>query len=435
MNGSSDPSMSGKRGRVRLLGLALGMCLAVWGIGAVPADAAISGTNDASALAGAMASTPSPVSGASVITPNYPGGNGVYPNAVSDTPLAGFPTNGSSYAILSSGNSALAATGNTSGASGSANGVNGTGALTGANDYTILSVPITATQSARCVGFDFRFLSEEFPEYVNKGYNDTFLAELDSRTWAVSGQTVTSQTDFAAGTGDLISVDNSGPSAMSAENAAGTTYDGATTALTARKYVTPGSHTVIFSIFDVGDQALDSAAFIDNLRVTSEPAAQCHSLGLDAFEGLTGIDAKSKVILCKSFDCAKFQITCNLPGGSPIPCSPFILVIANFKTGELGRATGPDLASVSKKGGKGKKGKGKKKVKLTKKTQLTIPPATTRTVKLKLKPKAKKALRKAAKAGKKKVKAKVKVTNPVNGATDTIKVKLKLPKQKHRHRH
>jgi hypothetical protein len=400
----------------------LGLLTAIFGIGAVSASAAVNGTNDANALAGAMASTPSPLSGSAVITPNYPGGNGVYPNAVSDSPLAGFPTNGSSYTILTTGNSAFAPNGNTSSGSSSSNGAPGTGALVGANDYTILSVPVTATQNARCVGFDFRFLSEEFPEYVGQKYNDTFLAELDSRTWAVSGQAVTSQTDFAAGTGDQISVNQSGPSAMSAANAAGTTYDGATPALIARKYVTPGTHTIIFSIFDVGDSALDSAAFIDNLRVTDDPAAQCHSLGIDAFEGLTGIDAKSKVVLCKSFDCAKFQITCNLPGGSPIPCSPFILVIANFKTGELGRVS--DLATVSKKGKKGGK------LKLTKKKQITIPAATTKTVKLKLTGKAKKALKKAAKAGKKKVTAKVKVQNPANGANDTIKVKLKLPKQK-----
>lgn len=414
---------------MRFAFLFCGLLTAYFGVAAVSASAAVTGTNDPNALAGAMAATPSPLSGSGVITPNYPGGNGVFPNAVSDTPLAGFPTNGSSYAILTTGNSAFAPTGNTSSGSSSSNGVPGTGALAGANDYTILSVPVKATSTNRCVGFDFRFLSEEYPEYVGQKYNDTFLAELDTRTWAVSGQSVTSQTDFAAGTGDQISVNQSGPSAMSAENAAGTTYDGATPALIARKYVTPGTHTIIFSIFDVGDSALDSAAFIDNLRVTDEPPAQCHSLGLDAFEGLTGIDAKKKVILCKSFDCAKFQITCNLPGGSPIPCSPFILVIANFKTGQLGRA-GTDLATVSKKGKKGGKKKGSKKLKLTKKKQITIPAATTKTVKLKLTGKAKKALKKAAKAGKKKVTAKVKVQNPANGATDTIKVKLKLPKHK-----
>ena len=401
--------------------LVLGLLTAIFGIGAVSASAAVTGTNDPNALAGAMAGTPSPLSGSAVITPNYPGANGVYPNGVSDSPLAGFPPSGGNFTLLTTGNAALAGTGNTAGSSGSSNGVSGTDALTGARDYTILSVPIKATSNSRCVGFDFRFLSEEFPEYVGKGFNDTFLAELDTRTWAISGQTITSQTNFAAGLGDQISVDAAGPSAMSEANAAGTTYDGATSTLIARKFVTPGTHTVIFSIFDVGDGAFDSAAFIDNLRVTDDPAAQCHSLGVDPFDGETGIDAKNKVLLCKSFDCAKFKITCNLPGGAPIPCSPFILVIANFQTGQLGRA---DLATVSKKGKKGGK------LKLTKKKQLKIPPATTKTVKLKLTGKAKKALKKAAKAGKKKVSAKVKVQNPANGAKDTIKVKLKLPKQK-----
>ncbi len=263
---------------------------------------------------------------------------------------------------------------------------------------------------------------------MGAGFNDTFLAELDQRTWAVSGQSITSLTDFAAGTGDRISVDASGPSAIAAANAAGTTYDGATGALIARKYVTPGTHTVIFTVFDIGDGNFDSAAFIDNLRVTSEPPAQCRSLGLDAFEGTVGIDPKEKVVLCKSFDCAKFKITCNLPGGAPVPCQPFMLAFVNFQTGQLGRVS--HLATVSKKGDGKKGGKSKTKVKLTKKKQYTIPAATTKTIKLKITKKGKKALKAAQKAGTKKVKVQLKAENLVNGVNKTFKVKMKLPKLK-----
>ncbi|WP_442940262.1 hypothetical protein [Nocardioides sp. B-3] len=32
------------------------------------------------------------------------------------------------------------------------------------------------------VGMDFRFLSEEFPEYVGSSFNDAFIAEMDAST-------------------------------------------------------------------------------------------------------------------------------------------------------------------------------------------------------------------------------------------------------------
>jgi hypothetical protein len=54
---------------------------------------------------------------------------------------------------------------------------------------------------------------------------------------------------------------------MSEGEAAGTTYDGATALLTAATPVSPGAHTLYLSIFDQGDTAWDSAAFVDNLRI------------------------------------------------------------------------------------------------------------------------------------------------------------------------
>ena len=416
--GGSDGLPISKWGRVRSLVLATAACALFSAAAAARTEAAITGSNDGGALAGAMAGSSSPVSGASVITPNYPGSNGVLPNGFSDAQLAGFPTSGPSFTILTSGDSQLADDANSATSSGSANGVIGDGAMTGARDYTVLSVPVTASQQARCVGFDFRFLSEEFPEYVGAEYNDTFLAELDQRTWAVSGQTISSLTDFAAGTGDRISVDTSGPSAMSTAKAAGTTYDGATNGLTARKYVTPGSHTVIFSIFDVGDERLDSAVLIDNLRVTSDPPERCRSLGLDPFEGTVGIDSEKKAQLCQSFDCVKFKITCNLPGGAPIPCQPFILATVNFQTGQLGRSTG--LATASKK----------TTLKLIKKKQITITASRTKTVKLKITEKAKKALKAAQRAGQRKLKLQLKTENLVNTTSTAFKMKLRIPKLK-----
>ena len=54
---------------------------------------------------------------------------------------------------------------------------------------------------------------------------------------------------------------------MTAELAAGTTYDGGTDVLSAATPLSPGRHTLYFSIFDTGDGGYDSTVLIDNIRV------------------------------------------------------------------------------------------------------------------------------------------------------------------------
>ena len=97
---------------------------------------------------------------------------------------------------------------------------------------------------------------------------------------------MTAPGNFAGGAGDIISVDASGPSAMSDAAALGTTYDGATPLLTARAPVAVGSvHSLYLTIFDQGDAILDSAVFLDNLRFETIDAAKCKSLALDPYDG------------------------------------------------------------------------------------------------------------------------------------------------------
>jgi hypothetical protein len=50
-------------------------------------------------------------------------------------------------------------------------------------------------------------------------------------------------------------------------------YDGSTKLLTSSAAVTPGAHSIHFSIFDAGDHVYDSAMFLDNLRAYS--ASDC----------------------------------------------------------------------------------------------------------------------------------------------------------------
>ena len=74
---------------------------------------------------------------------------------------------------------------------------------------------------------------------------------------------------------------------VSAGNASGTTYDGATELLTAETPVTAGAHTLYLSIFDQGDSGYDSAVLADNLHAFAvDNIDDCHS-GVTAAPRLT----------------------------------------------------------------------------------------------------------------------------------------------------
>jgi hypothetical protein len=157
----------------------------------------------------------------------------------------------------------------------------GGGHVRGDSDYdvTILRIDLNVPVGANCmVGLDFRFYSEEFPEYVGSAYNDAFIAELDSSTWSTSGSTISAPRNFAFDpSGNPISVNAAGVTSMSAANAGGTTFDGATPLLRAATPITPGAHRLYLSIFDQGDHVFDSAVLIDGLRfgVVTDPETQC----------------------------------------------------------------------------------------------------------------------------------------------------------------
>jgi hypothetical protein len=244
-----------------------------------PAAAATSGASD-NDIAGALLSTsvPADILGPVRAGSRVPAGE---PNGVGDTPIGVFPTNGSTFAVLTTGNVDVAGLDNTSGSTGSDDrgpNVRGTTDV----DVSILKIPFTTPGRANCLAFDFQFLSEEYPEYVDTQYNDAFIAELDHSTWTTNSggsgdatSTIHAPDNFAYDpSGAVISINAAGVTSMTAGLAAGTTYDGATPLLTASHAVTPGAHTLILSIFDQGDALYDSAAFLDNLRFTNVPSCQ-----------------------------------------------------------------------------------------------------------------------------------------------------------------
>ncbi len=197
------------------------------------------------------------------------------PAAVSTTRLAGFPTHGSSFAILSTGNARRAASPNNAPDTGSES--RGP-SIRGARDVVIMRIDLRIPSGANCLSFDFRFLSEEFPEFVKDIFNDAFIAELGISNWDASGKenpTVTAPNNFAQDTkGNPIRVNAVGDSTVTAGQAKGTTYDGATRRLRASTRVKPGNRRLYLSIFDQGDRLYDSAVFLDNLRASRASSCQ-----------------------------------------------------------------------------------------------------------------------------------------------------------------
>lgn len=130
----------------------------------------------------------------------------------------------------------------------------------GSYNVAALQVSFTLAQSS-AVSFDFIFGSVEYPDYTNE-YTDAFLVFLDGTTNQISfdssGAAVQVGTSFATQltTGDL--------------NTVFTDPHGLLRPLTTKTGVlSAGTHTLLFEVGDVNDEALDSAVFIRNLSAVS----------------------------------------------------------------------------------------------------------------------------------------------------------------------
>ena len=198
-------------------------------------------------------------------------------------------------------------------------------------DVTILKVDVKVPNGANCLSVDFRFFSEEFPEYVGKSVNDAFVAELDTSTWTTAGNVITAPNNFAFDpTGQVVSINSTGVTSVAAANSAGTTYDAATTLLRASTPTTPGNHSLYLSIFDQGDTIFDSAVFVDRLAATKTPAGQCKA-GAAAATPTPTLTGKDVIKLPSNKKCVSrrnFRIRIRQPGGLKIQTA---LVFVNGK--------------------------------------------------------------------------------------------------------
>lgn len=112
------------------------------------------------------------------------------------------------------------------------------------------------------VTVDYIFASEEFPEFVNSGYNDIFGFFIQSN--GVPSQNIA----LVPGTQIPVSIDNVNSITNSSfyvdnTNGTGLQYDGYTVPLTAQFYADSGVvYTLTIAIGDVGDGIFDSGVFL-----------------------------------------------------------------------------------------------------------------------------------------------------------------------------
>ena len=274
-----------------------------------PAIAAILLTSNPADLVQSIADQPSLVTGAA-FTALPPRGT---PHGIGNSPLAGFPLSGGTFAILTNGNAAHADQPNTDPDTSEAVGGN---FVRGNTDFdvSILKIDLDIPGDANCLSIRFRFLSEEYPEFVGSFFNDAFVAELDTSTWTTSGTVISAPDNFAFDPANkAISINAAGVTSMTQAEAAGTTYDGATPLLSASTPVTPGPHSLFLSIFDQGDDIFDSAVFLDKLVISRTPPEGC-------LRGATVLSA-SKITstpIVAPGGTALYTITIDNPGDEPV---------------------------------------------------------------------------------------------------------------------
>lgn len=125
------------------------------------------------------------------------------------------------------------------------------GAAVGATTSTITTEPFALPAGVDTISFEFNFLSNEFPDFIKAGFNDTLVATINGTQETVLADVDTSNFIDITGTG-------TGFNGM-------TGFE--TVELDVSQFVGTGDLTLEVKIFDEGDAAFDSAVLLDNLEL------------------------------------------------------------------------------------------------------------------------------------------------------------------------
>jgi len=143
----------------------------------------------------------------------------------------------------------------------------------GGYDCITLGFSFNVPAGMYSIHFDFNFMSVEYPEFVNLGFNDSFIVSLSSPSYSYPNVVFDSQSN-------PINIDSAFFN-QPCSSLSGTGFDlyqfdgscdaGATGLLTTDAPVAPGETVVLtFTIRDNGDGIYDSAVLLDNFQITDE---------------------------------------------------------------------------------------------------------------------------------------------------------------------
>jgi hypothetical protein len=245
--------------------LAVAVLAAAVAVPAAPAPAAVTATRSAKKVGNAIVAKRSLLRRARFVKLPSQG----RPAAVATTRLKGFKRHRRTFGVLSTGDATLLDDPNEQDDLSTDNA--GAPYRGAAADAVVLRLDLRAPRRANCLSFQFRFLSEEYDEFVDTEFNDAFIAELGRSTWRSdpADPRIRAPRNFARDRRRLpVSVNGTGDFSVTPARSNGTTYDGATRTLRARKRVRPGRRVRLFlSIFDQGDHQYDSSVAIDRLTI------------------------------------------------------------------------------------------------------------------------------------------------------------------------
>jgi hypothetical protein len=208
--------------------------------------------------------------------------------------LAGFPTNGPDYGLISTGNTNGANDPNaeenkTTDHLGGSGGLDGLDEVNQGQDLGGIEINFNAPSlPSPCLQVDVKFLSDEFDEFIGSTFNDFAVARLDN-TSPPTVSTGPSGFPEASAPGNFLLDPSGRPITVNGAYLVGdydgsTTYDNATPKLTAQTPVTPGPRTLNFWVGDAGDSIYDTTLFVDNVRVIDQNPCPVATIGPSVFK-------------------------------------------------------------------------------------------------------------------------------------------------------